>query len=57
MTDRVRVGIAGTSWWADLMFLPALHSHPHATVTAICGRNRDRAEELPGNRRLPGVFR
>ena len=24
MTRKVRIGIAGTSWWADAMYLPAL---------------------------------
>ena len=35
----IRVGIVGTSWWADSMYLPALASHPHALTSAICGRN------------------
>ncbi len=56
MTQKVRVGIAGTSWWADLMFLPALQTHPHASLAAICGRNRDRAEELARKYHIPGVF-
>lgn len=56
MTQKVRVGIAGTSWWTDLMFLPALTTHPHATVAAICGRNRDRAGELARKYGILGVF-
>ena len=23
MTEQVRVGMVGTSWWADLMYLPS----------------------------------
>ena len=43
MTTRgagvVRVGIFGTSWWVDSMYLPALAAHPDASVVSICGRD------------------
>ena len=57
MTSKsVRVGMVGTSWWADAMHLPALDSHPHAEVTAICGRNRDNAEKMAKTWNIPHVF-
>jgi hypothetical protein len=28
MSGKVRVGIVGTSGWADVMYLPSLQSHP-----------------------------
>ena len=56
MAERIRVGVIGTSWWADVMHLPTLQSHPHAEVTAVCGRNRDRAEALAQKYSVPGVF-
>ena len=56
MTQKVRVGVVGTSWWADMMFLPALQTHPHAVLTAVCGRNRERAEELARKYGIPDVF-
>ena len=34
----VRVGILGSSWWVDSMYLPALASHPAGHVVAIAGR-------------------
>jgi levoglucosan dehydrogenase len=40
MTDTVRIGIAGTSWWADAMYLPALARHPLADLRAIAGGSR-----------------
>jgi predicted dehydrogenase len=48
MTDqpRVRVGLVGTSWWAEAMYLPALAAHPLARITAICGRDIDRARSV-----------
>ena len=45
MTEkRVSVGVVNTSWWADLMYLPAFTNHPNAVVTAVCGRNPERTQ-------------
>lgn len=46
MQERVRVGVVGTSWFAEALHLPSLASHPRAEIAAICGRNRGRAEEV-----------
>ena len=43
MIDTVRVGIFGTSWWADTIYLPGLSTHPRADVVAACGRDEARA--------------
>ncbi len=56
MAKHVRVGVVSTSWWADMMHLPALKSHPQAEVIAICGRHRDRAEEMAQKYAIPHVF-
>jgi predicted dehydrogenase len=48
MVELVRVGIAGTGWWPEFMYLPSLSSHPRARITAICGGNAARAAELAG---------
>ena len=32
MPEHVRVGVMGTSWWADMMHLPSLASHPGAAA-------------------------
>ena len=56
MTNRVRVGVVGTSWWSDLMFLPSLKSHPQAEVAAICGRNPQRTEEMALKYAIPKSF-
>lgn len=55
MTD-VRVGIVGTSWWADAMYLPALAQHPQARTVAVCGRNRQRAQAFGEKWQIPRVF-
>ncbi len=46
----VRVGLIGTSWWAEAMYLPALADHPYGRITAICGR--DVRQSRPGRRRM-----
>jgi|APSaa5957512622_1039677.scaffolds.fasta_scaffold36224_2 predicted dehydrogenase len=56
MSEPVRVGIVGTSWWADMMYLPSLQSHPRAETVAICGRNRERGEEMAQKYAIPHVF-
>lgn len=56
MSDRIRVGIVGTSLWDDTFHLPSLKSHPGADVAAICGRNRERAEEMAAKYGIPQVF-
>jgi predicted dehydrogenase len=56
MSAKVRVGLVGTSWWADLMFLPALQSHPQTELVAICGRNRARAEEMAAKYQIASVY-
>ena len=40
MSDKVRIGVVGTSWWADAMYLPALANHPLADVRAVMGGAR-----------------
>lgn len=57
MVDKkVSVGIVGTSWWTDAMYLPAVSKHPGANLTAICGRNRGKAEAAAQRWNIPHVF-
>ncbi|HEY8599692.1 MAG TPA: Gfo/Idh/MocA family oxidoreductase [Thermomicrobiales bacterium] len=56
MAERVRVGVVGTSGWANLGYLPGLQAHSGAELTAICGRDRHRAEERARQYGIPRVF-
>lgn len=56
MSEKVRLGIIGTSWWAEAMFLPSFQSHPSAEIMAICGRSQDRARQLAGEYGIPHVY-
>jgi predicted dehydrogenase len=52
----LRIGLVGTSWWAEAMYLPALEHHPLGRITAICGRNREVAERVAAEWGIPQVF-
>jgi predicted dehydrogenase len=49
----LRVGIVGTSWWADSMYLPAFAAHPGVDVVGLCGRNAATAEALAATWDVP----
>lgn len=51
-----RIGVVGTSWWADAMYLPALRGLAGVEVPAVLGRNPDRAAEFAASWEIPGVF-
>ncbi len=55
MTSKVRVGVIGTSPFAESMHLAPLASHPQAEIAWICGRNRARAEEVAQRFAIPRV--
>jgi predicted dehydrogenase len=54
--NTVSVGVANTSWWAELMYLPALNNHPHAVITAVCGRNPERTKSFAEKWNIPHYF-
>lgn len=56
MTQELRVGVIGTSNYADRSHLPRVKSHPQASLAAICGRNRVRAQEMADKYAVPEVF-
>lgn len=56
MRDPIRIGVIGTSWFADSVHLPSLAADERVTVAAICGRNRARAEEMAAEYGIPQVF-
>ena len=52
----VRVGIIGTSWWADSMYMPALKTHPQAEVVAVCGRDYTRLQDFATRWEIPTTY-
>lgn len=57
MTERrIRVGVIGTSWWADLEHLPGLRARRDVELAALCGRDPGRLAALAGKYRVPATF-
>lgn len=56
MADKVRIGIAGTSWWADSMYLPALAGHPLADVRAVAGTRPEHTREFAAKWGIPTAY-
>ncbi|MCE7990283.1 MAG: gfo/Idh/MocA family oxidoreductase, partial [Caldilinea sp. CFX5] len=56
MAEKIRIGVIGTSWWADLGHLPFLTTDERVQVTAICGRNRERAQAMATKYGIPQLF-
>ena len=56
MTDKVRIGIIGTSYWVKGFHLPILNSLPNAIVHALCGRNKKKTDELAANFDVKNTF-
>ncbi len=56
MSNSARVAVIGTSYYADVMHLAALQSHPDADIAAICGRNQQRAQRLAEKYHIPVMY-
>ena len=56
MSGKVRVGVVGTSEWADFMYLSSLCDYPSAKLISICGRDQGRANEIAAKYNIPQVF-
>ncbi len=52
----IRIGVVGTSWWTESMYLPALADHRKGQITALCGRNESKARALATRWGVPDVF-
>jgi predicted dehydrogenase len=57
MNGKVRIGVVGTSWWADAMYLPAVSRHPLADVRGVVGGTRpDHTREFAAQWGIPGAY-
>ncbi len=56
MADGVRIGVVGTSVFADRLHMEGLATHPRAELAAVCGRNRGRAEALAAKYSVDAIF-
>lgn len=56
MTAPIRVAVAGTSWWADAMYLPALDAHPNAEIVGIAGRRIEPATQIAARWKIAEAY-
>ena len=56
MSEKLRVGVVGTSWYAENFHILKFHELPNVELVALCGRNRARAEELAAKYAIPQVY-
>lgn len=56
MNNTVRIGVVGTSWWTDAMYMPALAKHPQADVRAVVGVEAGQAREFAGRWQVPAAY-
>jgi predicted dehydrogenase len=54
--SQIKIGIVGTSWWTDSMYMPALTRHPNADVRAVVGRNLDYARKFADDWKVPNAY-
>jgi predicted dehydrogenase len=57
MSNKVRLGIVGTSGWAEMLYFGMLRNCPDADVVAVCGRNDDRLTEVTERYSIPNCHR
>lgn len=53
---RVRIGLVGASWFADLWYLPVIQKHPNAELYAICSEGGGSARRMSEKYGIPHVF-
>jgi len=53
--DRIRVGVIGTSWWAELEHLPGLAARGDVELAALCGRDPGRLAALAARFGVPAT--
>jgi predicted dehydrogenase len=56
MANRVRLGIVGTSGYAEKVYLTGLSAHEEVELVAVCGRNRTRAEAIASKYQIAEVY-
>jgi predicted dehydrogenase len=56
MSEKIRIGVIGTSAWAEKMFLTSLSSHPQVELAALCGRDQERAVEAADRFDIPEIY-
>jgi len=55
-TEKLRVGVIGTSWWATVSICPACRRGPTWTLWPCAARNTERLEEMAARYNVRQTF-
>lgn len=55
MTNSIRLGLIGTSWWMDMAHLPLFKADDRVQMVAICGRNQERTQAMAAKYGIPNT--
>jgi predicted dehydrogenase len=53
VAGRIKCGVIGAGWWATFAHIPALLGHPNAELVAIQNNNRQEAQKIADDFRVP----
>ena len=56
MPQKARIAVIGTGWWGTEVHIPAVLSHPDATLVAACDRNLERVCVAAGAYDIPRTY-
>lgn len=56
MAGQAKIGVVGTSWWSELIYLPILQQYERAHLAAVCGRNQDQAARVAAKYGIAEVY-
>lgn len=56
MTRKIRIGLISTSWWAEMIHIPSVKSHPSGEISAICGRDLKKLELIAAKYGIKRIY-
>lgn len=56
MPQNARIAVIGTGWWGTEAHIPAILSHPDASLVAACDRNPERLRTAAGAYDIPRTY-
>ena len=54
--SKVRVGVIGSSWWSEVMYLPNIRAQPDAQLVASCARGVPHARDVALKYDIPKIY-
>jgi len=55
-TQKARIAVIGTGWWATWAHIPALQQNPAAELVALCDQDADKLAQTAQTYGVPAVY-